>query len=285
MPYKFYFPDASNHLLFATVRIETEQDDGDGIGTGFFFNYRAPGESVDFVMLVTNKHVVDGATRATIRLHRAKRGTDDRGQFVENVGPPVVVSIPDVRSLFIDHPDSAIDLCAAPWPAIQKYVTDPSVFFECVHASWIISSETLSRMSNTHPVQMVGYSYGLADEHNNFPLIRHGFTSLQPSIDYEGKPETVIDIATYPGSSGSPVFVLDNAYFGSVPCFLAVLYAGPDIGATGKIVPRPIPLRLSGSTFDTLHFGFAIKSTAVLDLGRTITGKTVYPREHYLLKP
>jgi len=284
MPYKFYFSDASNHLLFTTVRIETEEDDGNGVGTGFFFNYRAPGEGTNFVMLVTNKHVVDVATRATIRLHRAKRGTDDRGQFVENLGPPVVVNIPNVRKLFVDHPDPAVDLCAAPWSAIQQYVADPSVFFECIHAAWIMSDDTLARMRSTHPIQMVGYPYGLADGHNNFPLLRHGFTSLQPSIDYEGRRETVIDIATYPGSSGSPVFVLDNAYFGGVPCFLALLYAGPDVGATGKVVPRPIPLRLSGSALDTLHFGFAIKSEAVLELGCTITGKPVYPREYCLRK-
>lgn len=141
-------------------------------------------------------------------------------------------------------------------------------------------------MRSTHPIQMVGYPHGLADEYNNFPLIRHGFTSLQPSIDFEGRQETVIDIATYAGSSGSPVFILHNEYFASVPCFLAILYAGPVVGPTGKITRRPIPLRMTeeGSGDETLHFGYAIKSTALLDLGRTITGKVVYAREHYLPK-
>jgi hypothetical protein len=36
---------------------------------------------------------------------------------------------------------------------------------------------------------------------------------------------------------------------------------------------------------DTLHLAYAIKSAALLDLGRTITGKMVRPRQHYLRKP
>lgn len=288
MPYKFYLTDVSNRLLFATVRIEVELADGCGVGTGFFFNYsyREGDERADYVMLVTNKHVIEGAKTATIRLHRARHGSDARGQFVEYVGLPVSVDIPEVTTLFVDHPDPAVDLCAAPWSAIQKYVADPSIFYECVHSGWIMSDETLSRMRSTHPIQMVGYPDGLADEHNNFPLIRHGFTSLQPSIDYEGRQETVIDIATYAGSSGSPVFVLHNDYFASVPCFLAILYAGPVVGPTGRIIRQHIPLRMTeqGSGHETLHFGYAIKSTVLLDLGRTITGKVVYTREHYLQK-
>jgi hypothetical protein len=222
MRYKVYLSDASNYLLFTTVRIEVEGDDSAGIGTGFFFDCREPGERTGSILLVTNKHVVEGAARATIHLHRARRGSDGKGQFVENIGPPVPVSIPDVPAIFFGHSDPAVDLCAAPWSAIEKYVNDPSIFYECVHSSWIMSDETLSRMRSTHPIQMVGYPYGLADEYNNFPLIRHGFTSLQPSIDFEARHETVIDIATDPGSSGSPVFVLDNAYFASMPCFVAI---------------------------------------------------------------
>jgi hypothetical protein len=287
MRYKVYLSDASNYLLFTTVRIEVEGDDSAGIGTGFFFDCREPGERTGSILLVTNKHVVEGAARATIHLHRARRGSDGKGQFVENIGPPVPVSIPDVPAIFFGHSDPAVDLCAAPWSAIEKYVNDPSIFYECVHSSWIMSDETLSRMRSTHPIQMVGYPYGLADEYNNFPLIRHGFTSLQPSIDFEARHETVIDIATDPGSSGSPVFVLDNAYFASMPCFVAIPYAGPIVGPTGRIVRRPIPLHMSegGTGHDTLHFGYAIKSAALLELARQITGKTVYPREHYLNWP
>jgi len=57
---------------------------------------------------------------------------------------------------------------------------------------------------------MIGYPNGLWDHVNNLPLIRRGITASHPGVDYQiegqnGPGVTVIDMACFPDSSGSPV--------------------------------------------------------------------------------
>ena len=54
---------------------------------------------------------------------------------------------------------------------------------------------------------MIGYPIGLIDEYNNKPIVRKGITATTYNIDYNGKKEFLIDIACFPGSSGSPIFI------------------------------------------------------------------------------
>ncbi len=57
---------------------------------------------------------------------------------------------------------------------------------------------------------MVGYPNGLWDKsHDPADLLVRGITASHPEIDFCGKPELLVDIACFPGSSGSPVFVLN----------------------------------------------------------------------------
>jgi hypothetical protein len=60
---------------------------------------------------------------------------------------------------------------------------------------------------------MVGYPIGLWDSKNKLPLVRRGITASHPGIDFEGEPIGLLDIATYPGSSGSPVILLNEGSY------------------------------------------------------------------------
>ncbi|HKY85290.1 MAG TPA: hypothetical protein VJL90_00855 [Pseudorhodoplanes sp.] len=99
---------------------------------------------------------------------------------------------------------------------------------------------------------MAGYPNGLWDAANNYPLIRRGITSSHPAVDFDvdGVATTVLDIASFPGSSGSPVFTYNsgtyrnkngNVVVGGRAYFLGVLYSGPYIETDGTIVIRNIP--------------------------------------------
>jgi hypothetical protein len=59
------------------------------------------------------------------------------------------------------------------------------------------------------PVVFVGYPDGRFDPKSLLPLARHGFTASPPSFDYDGKRMFVIDAPVIPGSSGSPVLLVD----------------------------------------------------------------------------
>ena len=59
----------SEQLMFSTVRIECEYEKGDkGTGTGFFFAFaQKPPQFVPAI--ITNKHVVAGASRGSFLIH------------------------------------------------------------------------------------------------------------------------------------------------------------------------------------------------------------------------
>ena len=106
-------------------------------------------------------------------------------------------------------------------------------------------------------------------------------TASHPAVDFDGKSEGVIDIACFPGSSGSPIAVLNEESFnvkgqglhvGSRIYFLGVLYAGPIMEADGRIVVKNIPLQ-GNPRFLTqmmIHLSFYVKARKVVELGEMI---------------
>ena len=92
----------------------------------------------------------------------------------------------------------------------------------------------------------------------------------------------MIDIACFPGSSGSPVFIYDNGSFidkkGNInigtsrTILLGVLYSGPTVQADGSIVIKDIP------TVNTpvaqlnlmMNLGYVIKAAELKVLGGAV---------------
>ena len=67
-------------------------------------------------------------------------------------------------------------------------------------------------MDALEEVLFVGYPNGLFDAVNHLPLFRRGITASSVNIDFDGKPNFIIDAGVYPGSSGSPVFIHDQGW-------------------------------------------------------------------------
>ena len=72
----------------------------------------------------------------------------------------------------------------------------------------IPTKENLQDLSALEELVMVGYPIGLWDERNNFPIFRKGFTACHPAIDFNEDGIGLIDMACFPGSSGSPIYIL-----------------------------------------------------------------------------
>jgi hypothetical protein len=96
---------------------------------------------------------------------------------------------------------------------------------------------------------MMGYPNGLWDQVNNLPIIRRGITAVHPKFDYNYKTDIVVDIASFPGSSGSPICIFnqgsyaseDGVTIGNRFMLLGILYAGPQQTAIGEIQTVTIP--------------------------------------------
>lgn len=96
---------ASKMVHKSTTRIECCVPGGTSVGTGFWFFFDAnTGNRDDIVpLLVTNKHVVRGATRVRLVIN------------IECENQPHInretLDIPDGEAAFMMHPDPNVDLC------------------------------------------------------------------------------------------------------------------------------------------------------------------------------
>ncbi|WP_212933817.1 hypothetical protein [Robertmurraya siralis] len=116
------------------------------------------------------------------------------------------------------------------------------IFNYHINVTDLPSEDDLKKLKAIEDIIMVGYPNGLWDEHNNLPIFRKGITETHPNIDYDGKVQFLIDCACFPGSSGSPVVILNEGLFSSREAviagdrliFLSILFAGPIYNVEGE---------------------------------------------------
>ncbi len=255
----------AERLLYSTVKL-TASKNGVPVstGTGFFMSFAAEG-SVIMPAIVTNKHVVQGADQITAICHFAE-GDKPSGKFV-------AFNLVIAPGSYIGHPDPAVDLCAVPIGDIMNQASNAGtpIFIQWIDLSIIPSDDDWQYFDAIEDVTMVSCPNGISDESNNLPIVRRGITASSLSKRYNGKDEFMVDMACFPGSSGSPVFIYDrngfldrrtNSYkIGAQRIlFVGVLYAGPQISNNGQIILGQPPRVIVAAM---MHLGNVIRSSAV----------------------
>jgi hypothetical protein len=261
--------------MYSTARIPASSDFK--TGTGFFFN--VPIENGEYApILVTNKHVIAGTERLEFLVHTAA----DKGAKV----PSAVAGISCVAADWVPHPNPKIDLCGLAVAPVMLSMAPLVPFFRSLDPTLIKSDEELQELNAVEDILMVGYPNGLWDAKNNYPLLRRGITASHPAIDFEvdGVATTVVDVASFPGSSGSPVFVYNDGTYGTKTggaqagtrvIFLGVLYSGPVFQPDGTIIIKNIPTVAKPVPVVNMmmNLGYVIKAKEVLTLGSAILAK------------
>jgi hypothetical protein len=182
------------------------------------------------------------------------------------------------ESLWIPHPDPAIDLAIMPIaPLINQAVAQGfTPFYRTLDKSVIPTEAQLKDLTAVEEILMVGYPIGIWDRANNYPIFRKGITATHPANKYEGRDEFMIDAASFPGCSGSPVFLCNVGNYVSRTgatiiatrfFLLGILYGGPEYTATGEVRITNIPQRQDtlALTRIPINLGNVIRSSKLLD--------------------
>lgn len=273
--------EASKQLYFCAVRIDSIDAGGQrSSGTGFYYSYDV-GPDLHIPLVFTNKHVIAGAVSGTLSFP----GGDENGPLL---GEPIQVHLADFESRWITHPDPNVDLAAFPLSPVfeqlkAEYKRPTVLCLVPITSSLTAKDSDLEELSGIEELAFVGYPNGIWDSKSGLPIIRRGVSASPPEIDFEGRPQFLIDASVFGGSSGSPVFTYSsgvNYKNGQLKTqhikFVGVVTAVFFRTATNSVRQQPIPT-LHTQVVDTnemLDLGIVTKSRCVTELCQHIANIT-----------
>ena len=263
----------AEQLFFTTVRIDTvSANGGQGAGTGFFLSHKV--NKIDYLFVATNKHVVMGVTEGKFSFLKQMDGLPALGDgFTLNVSPP------EWSKMWFGHPDSSIDIAICPLAPLLQFVKQQhgtDLFFRTVSTEMIPTNVQLKELDALESVTFVGYPNGVWDSKNLLPVARRGTTASPIDVDFEGTPRFIIDASVFGGSSGSPVFILNQGSWatkqgglvaGSRIFFVGVIAAVFYRTQMNQIIPVPIPTQVQpmAKQQEMIDLGIVFKAQTVVD--------------------
>lgn len=257
-------------LAYSTTLVKVSLKDGIGSGTGFFVNLVRQDGSKELV-LVTNKHVIEGA----IKINLVITLKDPHVRY-----PNSTQTIDMINQKWIHHPDDNIDLCCLKLSAIRKFVEQKDGvewMIEPYEVSQIATHGDLAKYYPADETFAIGYPDGLRDNRNNQPLFRRGVLAVIPSLNFNGEEQFVVDMSIYPGSSGSPVVDIAHGLQDEGEGVFAYLQHEGEAkllgvisktfihGVDGRVSVVPAATKLSAHMEIPNNLGLAIKAYKVLD--------------------
>ena len=205
----------SDLLNYTTVRLECTKADGSiSCGTGFYYKFNEQTDGSCCYVILTNKHVIKGAK--TARMYLTHLTTTKDTHNIKYTSITFEDEFSDFENRWVMHPDDSVDLCAMGTTDVNYKFRevngcDPKIY--ALNKKHIPSTEELIKLSTIEDVVMVGYPNGLWDKKNNRPIFRRGVTATHPYYNYDDKKEFLVDIACYPGSSGSPILIANEGMY------------------------------------------------------------------------
>lgn len=261
----------AEQMLYSTAKV-TALGRGEpiGEGTGFYWSVMREPPS-QMLLLVTNKHVIEGADSIAVLTHLTPNVETPQpsGEFANCV---VELSATGV----FPHPDLTVDLVGINISGLMREAQagGRDLYVRGMAARFLPTADEWQKFDAVENVIMIGCPRGIFDQVNNLPITRRGITATPLFRRYEGRDEFLVDMACFPGSSGSPVFMVDQNGFVDRATnryrmgegrffFLGILYAGPTITNEGTIILGGQPrIEVAGM----MHLGQCIRSTKMLEI-------------------
>ena len=268
----------SDQLVYSTAKLVCINGDKQSIGTSFFVrDMLKNGRDLD--VLVTNKHVARDAVIAEIIFTEEdnNRNPIDDSLFT--------ICITDLQSRLIMHPDNNIDICFILINDLikQSISNQKRPYYSLISRNMFID-EVMDNTTAVEDVLMIGYPQGIFDSAHNKPIVRKGITATGMKYDYRERPDFLLDIACFEGSSGSPVFVKETKIVNSIQgngisfqphvayYFAGILHSTIYRDDNGLVSVKEIPtsLEMVAETRTYLSLGVVTKSNQIISLLDTV---------------
>lgn len=274
----------SEQLAYSTIRLICELDNGGtSIGTGYVMQFLHNKENnLCKNVVITNQHVIENSNKITMFFN-----INVNGKPVDTEKRGIVIQKETYQQLIVKH--SEVDLCAIDITSMilawqNMYKTD--LYILPIPIELIPTQNDLEELKQIEDIIMVGYPIGLMDDYNNKPIFRKGITATHPKLNYNNKKEFLIDIACFHGSSGSPVFILNEGSYSDKFCnvriggrimLLGTVYQNRIECTNGEIRVMDIPTSSIPYTVTgiPINIGAVIKSETLYDLENMIKNKPV----------
>lgn len=257
----------ADQLFYTAVFIESFSSKGRATASGFLVSYpvltpsaQASGERI---VLITNKHVFEGATEVAFSLIRQGAGGP--------IGGRTRIAVGDFNaSTWVGHPDSGVDIAGMFFGAILTEMNRLGVpgFYRSFAPSQLATKDFVAELDSLETVTFVGFPSGLYDKKTFLPIARRGQTATPIFNDYNGLPAFLIDASVYPGSSGSPVVLLDTGSHQSRHGTLRLESRFSLLGVVAQVHTREVNGVVQASsgtaTFkDPINLGIVFKASAI----------------------
>lgn len=196
----------SDQLYYSTVKI----DGNNSTGTGFFY-FHDFGNGMAKVFLITNRHVVEPCQSGSIKFHASKNGYPhkelDVGKYVN-----LDLNTAQWQQWWKFHPDHKVDIAVLDFTEIEQnlFQRNQHIYYKGLNNNQLIKADDYPDISSIQQVFYVGYPNGFIDNKNLLPIARSGYTASPIKFNFDGQKQFLIDSAVYPGSSGSPVCIINE---------------------------------------------------------------------------
>jgi len=225
----------SEQMLYCTIPLSYIRN-GKSVSeaTAFFFQYKTLNNKRVNV-LVTNRHFVenvDNISKLNFALTSLNIEVEVKVHFTDDTHAPSRHKV----DWFL-HPTEDLAFCF--WNPISQLIeknNGKKIYCIYLNNDFIPNQSELNDLRALENVVMIGYASGLYDKFNNLPLLRTGSTSSHPAFNFNGKNHGLVDMTCIPGSSGSPIFILNEGLYstkingamtGDQVYFLGVEYMSP----------------------------------------------------------
>ncbi|MFL5298410.1 MAG: trypsin-like peptidase domain-containing protein [Phenylobacterium sp.] len=195
--------DLSQQLIQATVQLEQPLGNGTRtVGTGFLIAATGP-DGQPRTILVTAHHVLDKMPGQLA--HIGYRVANADGSWTYS---PQNLRIRDTagHELWTHHPSRDVAAIA---------ITAPPAFAKAaIPEDYLATDETFTRFQVGAGDEMMalGFPRGLSANQAGFPILRSGRVASYPIAPARIFPTFLMDFAVFPGNSGGPVFMSQEAH-------------------------------------------------------------------------